>query len=97
MNNQELLQLDLEFSQFNSAHRRLNRGKMKQFYTQFGGLIDMLKKKANMIQDDYFVIEDKKIKFEGEGKDMKPVFKEGKTMEEYNSEYNRLMIIPVPD
>ena len=41
------------------------------------------------------LIENNQIKFEGEGKDTKPVLKEGKTMEEYSKEYNALMQIEV--
>lgn len=71
-----------------------NRGKMKNFYDKFGGILTLTKQKINTLQEEFFVFEGEAIKYEGEGSERKAVMKEGKTMIDYNSRYASIVNVP---
>ncbi len=83
-----ILVLDNDFSQMNAGHIFLNRGKIKSFYDKYGGLVRIFKRELNAIQDEYFVIEDGKIKVDKEIP-QGLVTKEGKTIAEYSEAFNK--------
>ena len=73
----------------------LLKGRIDDFYKQYGIRIESLIVRMNDIEKKYFVVEGEQIKMEGEGKDAKPVMQEGKTMEDLNKEMIELLKQPV--
>ena len=80
-----LLEYDAELTKTeNSVYNYFNRGKIKNFYAKYGGLLSVVKKKLNLLQQEFFVIENSKFKYEEKESKQVPVMKEGKTFEEYS-------------
>ena len=89
--NRQLLQWDSEAMRMNgSIIGMFNRSKIQEFYRNNEARISTLKRDINELQDDYFVVENDQVKYEGEGNDKKPVMKEGKTLEEYQQKFKEL-------
>ena len=67
-------------------HRSKLNDFMKKNQIRIKGMHESMKK----IQTEHFVIEDDKIKYEGEGKDRKAIYQEGKDKEGYTKEMQTL-------
>lgn len=66
-------------------------GRIRDFRKENDARIQTVKDGVNKLQTKYFVIENEQIKHEGEGKDAKPVTLEGKSYEDYKTEFDHLM------
>lgn len=87
-----LMQWHTEIGQLqNSVIMYLMKGRLADFYKDYGIRINTVMDKKTSLQKEYFVFEDEKVKHEGEGKESKPVMLEGKTYEEFMKKYNDLM------
>lgn len=76
----------------------LNKGCIADFYKNYEVYINIITADIAKIQQAYFQYEeDGKVAFEGEGKDRKPKFQEGKTHEGYNKQWDALMSQSVLD
>lgn len=96
MTNGLLLQYHAEINQLqNSVIMLLLKGRVADFYKEYGIRINTILEKKTALQKDYFVFEGESIKKEGEGKDAKPIMLEGKTYEEFIGKYNELMNEPI--
>lgn len=92
MTNGLLLQFHQEISQLqNSVIMFLLKGRVTDFYKDFGIRINTVLEKKTKLQKEYFVFDGENIKKEGEGNDQKPVMLEGKTYDEFIEKYNQLM------
>ncbi len=65
--------------------------KIREFYNNNGVRINSLQDKRSELTKKYFVIEDDKLKTEGDGENAKPVLIEGKTNEDFENELKELM------
>lgn len=72
----------------------LFRNRIDQFYKNNVIRLNSLLKKLDDIQEKYFVIENGKVKQEGEP--LMPVMKEGMLFDEYNKEFTELMEKDIP-
>ena len=98
MTNQDLINFHNEISQWKqrgSILVQFNRSRITEFYRWNANKINTVNGKLLALCKAYFQYEEvngeQHIKFEGEGKDRKPVFLEGKTEEDFNIEKNELM------
>lgn len=71
----------------------LMKGRINDFYKDYGIQIETIGKDLKRIQEENFVIENGMIKSEGEEK--KPVYKEGKTQESYDKQLNEFLELGV--
>ena len=91
--NRQLLSMHREIGQLQSSIVGIFlKNKIKQFYADNGIRIESLQEKISKLQQEYFVIENEKIKTDGEGKDSTPVMNEGKDKKEFDEKFNKLMI-----
>ena len=95
MNNQILLNYHGEAQRMNGTLRgEFDRNKLKEFYRNNGIRINAVIEKVNALHEKYFIFEGKEVKFEGDGKERKPVMKEGMVMVDYEKEFKELMEKP---
>lgn len=96
MTNGLLLQFHQEINQLqNSVIMFLLKGRLADFYKEYGIRINTILEKKTGLQKEYFVFEGEGIKKEGEGNESKPVMLEGKTYAEFMEKYTALMNEPV--
>jgi hypothetical protein len=89
-----LLAMHEEIQQMqNSVLGLFIRSKINDFYKNNGLRIDTFYKERKKLQLEYFEIEEdgERIKKEGEGKDAKPLMKEGKDRKEFDEKFEALM------
>lgn len=88
--NQTLLNIHRETQQLQTTLTGLFlKSKIKQFYTDNSIRIETILGKMQKLQSEFFVIENEKIKTEGE--DAQPVLKEGKDKKEFDDKFDALM------
>ncbi|HZG00739.1 MAG TPA: hypothetical protein VEY71_07040 [Chitinophagales bacterium] len=61
------------------------------FYRNHGVRIQSIVERRGEIVRKHFEMDGDDVRFEGEGEERKPVFKEGSTLESYNAELKELM------
>lgn len=77
--------------QTGSVHAFFNAGRINDFYKMYKIKLDTLLEKINKLQNEFFEFhKDGNLMTTGEGKNQLPVFKIGKTKEEFDKEYNEL-------
>jgi len=81
MNKGTILSYHRDIQTFNPTIAFLLRSKIQEFYKEYGIRIQTIEKFINGLQHEYFVIEENQIKME----DKKPVMKEGKSQDEFNT------------
>jgi hypothetical protein len=89
MTNRDLLNYDRQNEELaKSVVFHYLRSKINEFYRQNGIRIDTIKTKTVLMQKEYFVFEGDEVKYEGEGKDRKPVLLEGKRLKDFQEALN---------
>lgn len=92
MTNRILLQYDRQIEELSqSVVFYFLKSKIEEFYKQNGIRIETLKGRVVFLQKAHFAFDGDKIKYEGKGKDMKPICLEGKTLDGFQEELNKIM------
>lgn len=92
VSNKDLLMIEREIESFQGSVLGIwFRSKIAEFYSRNQIRLNTLKQKRTDIQNEFLVIEDGKIKTEGEGKDLKLVLKEEIRRKEFEDKMNELM------
>ena len=98
--NHKLMQYAREISQMEQQGGVLakwHRTRISEFKDKNGHNVFHLEKELDKIRNDFFIFEEPadnqpaQVKYEGEGKDRKPVFQEGKDQEQYEKVVTELM------
>ena len=95
--NKNLYKYHLELEELKtSVFNFLFKSRIGEFYKNNGLRINTLMESINNLQKDYFVFEAEgtplaRIKMNLENSEPMPVLKEGKTMEDYNKDFDELM------
>ena len=93
--NKDLIRYHQEIQQWQNAGSVLvefNRSKIKSFYNENSIRLNTCFEKIDKLRMEFLELDEKnQIKWSGEGQDKKPIFKEGKTQEEFDKLYNAIM------